>query len=88
MQGSLDRETLQTNQWREDMTELSKEAQEYFEKEVLEVIAKYHGLFHPEWRKQFVSLSGNVEWFYSPELCALINKDIDALVEKSERSKR
>lgn len=70
------------------MMDLTKEAQEYFEKEVVEVIAKYHGLFHPEWRRQFASLTGDVEWFYSPELCALINKDIDALVEKIERNKR
>jgi hypothetical protein len=70
------------------MTELPKDVQDIFEREFVEVIARYHGLFHPEWRKRVISVSGNVDWYYSPEIYELVNKDLEALFKKAEFEKR
>ncbi len=67
------------------MAELTKEQQQYFEKEVVEVIAKYHALWHPEWKRKYYSISGKAEWYFSPEIHDLVNKDLDALFQKKER---
>lgn len=69
------------------MTELPNDIRDIFEREVVEVIARYHGLFHPEWRKRVVSVSGNVDWYYAPEIYELVNKDLEILIKKSELGK-
>lgn len=69
------------------MTELSKRERRAFEKEVVEVLAKYHGLFHPEWKKRVVSVSGKVDWFFANEIYVLVNADLETLFKKKEQEK-
>jgi len=71
------------------MTELTdRQAERIFEKEVVEVMAKYHGLFHPEWKGRFASVSGKVEWYFSPEICELVKADIERMFKKREQERR
>lgn len=70
------------------MRELTEEEREFFEREVVEVMARYHGLWHPEWKKRVVSISGKVDWYYAPEIYDLVNKDLESMFRKWELEKK